>query len=566
MSSQTPGDEVGAVDAEDPNAIKHPQKFVQVRFEPGEWDPERRDPLFKPPFKSRAKIISAEDFAERPRVGFEEEFDSLRDAMITLTWLDGATASKIYDAYLAFMNAATGPTSHEYVMRMLGQKYNITAQRVAGIVELAHREEQLRKSGKKVYDDAQDYVDSKIREHIDRAYAEYREPDPEEFVEDPMGVTGIPNREYLTGSTISVQDVVDVDGLMKATLIREELEARLNIDGHIYREDVDEETLFIKVNKETLKMMEAKRVFQGSHDPSQISDDFKPMPGNEQPRRSRWKYAALTINTRDVKKNRKHRISLRRKQTQIIDNVIVEHDGEIRVASIAEIRKTSWKPVRDIKEHTFSGVKAAWLERTLRGEKGGWGRQKSPDKTEQVAISSAAEDGAEVSMDGEEDVVSLEFASVGEETTSDDNVTHREVEDISSTAYEGSEVSVDDKGAGEGLDLASVEEETASEDNVAQDEGEGISSTAVDTAKVSVDGEGDGVSLDVASAEEETASEDNVTQDEGEGISSTAVEGVEVSVDGDGDGASLGVASVDEEIAPDDSITQGEGEDKNKKE
>jgi hypothetical protein len=376
MSSQPAGSAV------DETAVEHPQKFVQMRFEPGEWDPDRRDPLFRPPFKSRAKILSAEDFAERPRVGFAEEFDSLGDAMITLTWLDSAANSKIYDKYLELMSKATSVTSHEYVMRVLAQSFNLTHQRVASIVELAHREEQHRKAGKKIYDDVQDLVDSKVRDHIDKAYAEFRETDPEEFVEDPLAVTGIPNREYLTGSTVPVEDTVDVDGLMKAAVIREIADARLKIDGYIYCEDVDEDKIFVRSTKETSKLMEARSAFRDSNDPSQRPESLKPMPGDEQPRRSRWKYAAFAVNTREAKKKK---ISLRRKQNEVVNNIIVEHDGELRLASVAEVKATSWKPVRNLHEFTHSSVKAAWLARTLRGEKGGWGRQKAPDQAAQDA-------------------------------------------------------------------------------------------------------------------------------------------------------------------------------------
>ena len=48
-------------DNEQDNEFSHKQDFVKIQFEPGEWDPNKEDPLFKPPFKSRAKIMSAEE-------------------------------------------------------------------------------------------------------------------------------------------------------------------------------------------------------------------------------------------------------------------------------------------------------------------------------------------------------------------------------------------------------------------------------------------------------------------------------------------------------------------------
>ena len=324
------------------------------------------------------KILSAEDFAERPRVGFDEEFNSLGDAMVILSWMDASDHAKIYDTYLQVMSESPTVTSHEYVMRVLAQKFNITAQRAAAVVELAHREEQLRKAGKKIYYGAQAYADAKIREHISKAYSEYEETDPGEFVEDPVGVTGIPSAEYATGTFVSIRDELDVDAITKATLIREEAGGRLKIDGHIYREDTDENLQFVKLTKDAVKLMETKRGFSGDNDVSFRREELKPMPGNDKPRRPRWKFAAITVNTRLEKKNK----SLsRRKKHEIEKNVIVEHDGEVRPASVAEIMASCWKPVRNFQEKTYSSVKAAWLEQKLSGAKGVWGRQSAPVPT-----------------------------------------------------------------------------------------------------------------------------------------------------------------------------------------
>lgn len=373
-------------------AFKHPQEFVKMQFEPGEWDPHHKDPLFRPPFKSRAKIMSAEDFADRPRVGFEEEFDSLEDAMVTLTWLDGPTCDKIYGVYLDYMSKQTSVTSHEYVMRMLGEKFNITSQRAASIVELAHREDQLRKAGKKIYYGAQAFVDARVKEHITKAYSEYGETDPDSFVEDPIGVVGIGTIEHTEATTVVVDDVVDVDGFAQATLIREQSEARLKIDGHIYIEDVDENKFNIKISKEAKKLMAKKQSFHNADDISRRGDELKPMPGSDQTRRARWKYAAQTLNTRDTDAIKK---SNWRKKHAIADNIIVEHDGDIRVATVAEVKQTSWKPLCNPQEKTLSSVKAGWLARTLHGDKGAWGRQKAPDDADGVIAAASTENEVE---------------------------------------------------------------------------------------------------------------------------------------------------------------------------
>jgi hypothetical protein len=351
---------------------KHPQSFVKVRFEPGEWDVDRRDPLFRPPFKSRAKIISAEDFAARPRVGFQEEFDSLRDAMVTLTWMDGRASGAVYDAYLELMMTQTGPTSHEYIMRVLGQKFNITAQRAACIVELAHREEQQRKAGDRIYDDAQELVDGKIRDHIRRAYSEYREQDPLSFVEDPVGVTGFPDTENIVGIHKVVDDVFDVESLTKDALIREEKDARLKIDRHIYVEDVDEEKLEVPLSKEVKKLITRKQEFQNL---SQRHEEFKPASKGGKANRQEWKYVAHIINTQGRKKTK--RTSWEKKHMRVVDT-IVEQNGELRPANVAESKQVPWRPKSKGNEKSFQEVKAAWLDRVNKGTKGGWGRYQAP--------------------------------------------------------------------------------------------------------------------------------------------------------------------------------------------
>lgn len=390
-----------------------------MQFEPGEWDTARTDPLFKPPFKSRAKILSAEDYAERPRVGFEQEFDSLRDAMVTLTWLDSKATDKIYGAYLELMSKSSGKsTSHEYVMRVLAQRFNITITRVGAIVQLAHNEDQARKEGKKLYHDAQDYVDQKVRQHITQAYSEYGEIDPEDFVEDPMGVTGMMNPDTRCGEVFQVDDLVDVESLTREAVVREQKEARLKIDNHLYIVDEDEATRTTKLNKETVLMMETQKALRQNEEVER-REEFKPSPGDEQPRRERWKYAAVAINTREEKKNRK-KWWLKK---DLAENIVVEEDGEVRPATVAEVKSTCWKPKRNINEFTYAGVKAAWLERTLRGESGGWGRQEAPP--EPVATVEAGEvDGAEENADeGEEASVedsSAEEASPEEESGSEE--------------------------------------------------------------------------------------------------------------------------------------------------
>jgi hypothetical protein len=46
----------------------------------------------------------------------------------------------------------------------------------------------------------------------------------------------------------------------------------------------------------------------------------------------------------------------------------------LRAATLADVCKTSWKPTRNIMEHTYRGAKRGWLDRTVRGNESAWGR------------------------------------------------------------------------------------------------------------------------------------------------------------------------------------------------
>jgi hypothetical protein len=52
----------------------------------------------------------------------------MQDAMVVLSYLNDATQKEIYSLYLSMMLSTEkehGRTSHEYVMRVIAQKYNI---------------------------------------------------------------------------------------------------------------------------------------------------------------------------------------------------------------------------------------------------------------------------------------------------------------------------------------------------------------------------------------------------------------------------------------------------------
>ena len=381
--SNTPpiGDEELDLDENLPNK----QDFVKVKLEPGEWDVNHTDPLHRPPWKNKASIISAEDFANAPTAGFDDEYASPHDAMLVLSWLDRANQDKIYQSYLNLMRTMAEKekvTSHEYVVRVIAQKYNITASRVAGVIQLLHNEDQIRKNHpeQKIYYDTQDYVDARIAEHIANCYDAFKEPAPDApFIEDPMGVSGLGDIDRRRAGVKEAGDELDYDDLVEKALIREQREAKLWIDNHEYVEDIDEDNVKIKVTADCNKLLKAQEKMKRQSQ-AERPDAIRPLPeGGKAEVRQRWKFVAETVNTRELPKKKYHRP----RKGKVIKNAIVEQDGNLRPASLLEVKHTSWKPERNTLEFTYQGVKQAWLERNLEEKTEGWGRVERPVETEQ---------------------------------------------------------------------------------------------------------------------------------------------------------------------------------------
>jgi len=439
-----------------------------------------RSSYWRPPWKNpRAEIISAEDFANRPRVTFSESFLTMNDAMAVLTWMTQEDKDGMYKLYLEMMTAIAGQskdvkketwgilstnTSHEYVVRVVAQKYNVSTSRAGGVIQLQHNEEQCKKDPDfKVNHALQAHMDTNIREHIREVYQSYGEKDPLQFVEDPLASTGRIGREDTRSEKYEVaSELTDVDALLKKTKMQEIEAAKVRIANHIYVEDVDERTRKVKVDKETKRLLRMGEELNGFYEEKEeevvteeeaeeapvksasdesdkksaaksdkrkkpkksrikvpqnlkIPDGASPYPDNNrgydeipQTRRPRWKFAAQIINTQmletplDSSRHGKKvaaRAKARRHGRVVDGNTIIEQEGKLRVASVAELEQTSWKHVRDESEFMFKGVKNAWLKRQLEGEVGGWGMQEEVLKLEPQA--EAAPELIEGKEDGE---------------------------------------------------------------------------------------------------------------------------------------------------------------------
>eukprot|EP00578_Thalassiosira_sp_NH16_P022313 CAMPEP_0181085134 /NCGR_PEP_ID=MMETSP1071-20121207/5072_1 /TAXON_ID=35127 /ORGANISM="Thalassiosira sp., Strain NH16" /LENGTH=500 /DNA_ID=CAMNT_0023166925 /DNA_START=364 /DNA_END=1866 /DNA_ORIENTATION=- len=440
-----------------------------------------RDSYWRPPWKNpRAEIISAEDFANRPRVTFSESFLTMHDAMAVLSWMSQEDKDGMYQLYIEMMmsiasqskdikqkdwGVLSANTSHEYAVRVVAQKYNVTTSRAAGVIQLQHNEEQLKADPNfKVNHALQAHMDVKMREHIREVYKSYGETDPLQFVEDPLASTGrIGRKDQGSDKVVGASELIDVDHLLKKTKLQEIEKAQVRIANHIYVEDVDERTRLVKQDDEMRRLLNIRTKMNNFYSEEEEKEDHNasvdidddtttkedggskedipqesanndkaasatkksisksepkrgskkhrtkvpkapaaasPFPENnrgynETPktRRPRWKFVAQIINTHSLENPRGSsrsgkkvaaRLKARRHGRIIDGNTVIEEDGELRVASVAELERTSWKHVRNESEFMFRGVKQAWLKRQLEGEVGGWGYQDEVNKPELI--------------------------------------------------------------------------------------------------------------------------------------------------------------------------------------
>ena len=130
-----------------------------------------------------------------------------------------------------------------------------------------------------------------------------------------------------------------------------------------------------------------------------------------QTRRPRWKYVAQIVNTRMLENPagspRRGKgvaaLAKGRRHGRVVDgNTLVEQDGMLRVANVAELEQTSWKHVRNESEIMFRGVKQAWLKRQLEGEVGGWGVQAEENRAEEPKLVEGEKEEDDDAEEGEE--------------------------------------------------------------------------------------------------------------------------------------------------------------------
>jgi len=373
-------------DGGDKAIVNKRQPFVTTEIEPGEWDQNMKDPLHRPKFRSQAKILSKEDWENQNWVTFEEQYATFADAGVTLSWIDHPTQKRIYESYLSIMTTAQdkfGATSHEYACRLLGQKFNITPFRAAAIVQLQHNEEQYKMNDpdRELLTKEASIWDAMIKNTIKQAYNATGERPPEHFVEQITTAGGLESHK-----TTVAEDIMDVDQLTRDANVREQERAKLMINNHIYIEDKDDETRDIAMTKDALRLIKQKEKLKEAHKQPTASPTAEAAAAAQKEQRPRFKFVAQAINTRDlnpkskfshyrdnkVLKGRRHR---NRFQMDWPENTLVEQNGDLRPANLAEVKQTSWKPVRHVQEFVFAGVKQGWLDRTVRSKNSTWGKK-----------------------------------------------------------------------------------------------------------------------------------------------------------------------------------------------
>lgn len=466
----------------DDTIAKPKQPFATFKLEPGEWDIDRKDPYHRPNPPPRSRLTSAEDFANRPPVGFENEFSSLDDSMIALSWMDNKTCKQIYKSYTDMMirmeQENPGRTSHEYVCRVLAQQYQITPWRVAGVIQLQHNEEQMRRNNPELLCEEQArYAEEMILQNISDAYRSDRSENPnrnQRFVEDPVGIHGRGAPDEISSSFVAADDIFDMEAKLKEADERDKKMAQILIDDHVYQEDVDESALAVKMDGAAKRLLKAKQEQQEKLTKAPERDIPYPETNAQGEKRPRWKYVAKVVNTRAMKKKGRRSTSYTNNNTE---NTLVEEDGNLRVATVEEAKQVAWKPSRlKGNQNIYGNVQRAWLERTLKKKTDVWGSAPRQSAAEAVTGKSSGDS----SLPEEEAVLSASEATEEAETAEDD-------ETMAAAAVEGNNDS-----------------ESSPEEDVAEDSPEVSTPDVVATADDATK----------SSSEKETASEKERTEPE----------------------------------------------------
>ena len=426
------------------------QPFVKQKINPQEWDPIAfRNPLYHPTYKARSKVLSNEDFQRRPTVRFDDSFESMADAQVVFSHITHREMQAFYDEYkinLGHAHAKYGVTSHEYIVRVLAQKYSMQAPRMAAIIQLMSNEEDMRKNGEELRDEFGEYMDYALTKEIADCYrAHGMKPPQQPFVEQPMGRDiKPPSKRYN-----QVPDTVDMDETWrKYTEEHLPLKARKIIQSHRYVEDEDDDKVPIPNDKEVLGLIDKHDELQTKMENHfrniELSDRAKEHhklydPPRKKKRKIKW--VAQIVNTRQLQKEKKaqkrrpdrtwkNKSRLRMSVQYSNDspkNTLVNEEGKLRVGTLEDVKNVAWKPKRrDYGEEMTMEATTATMEFIYRGAKLKWLDQVKgrTSKNKQRAVAASAEEEAkEDAVEEEEDTPSSEDDAATEDAATEEDDT-----------------------------------------------------------------------------------------------------------------------------------------------
>jgi hypothetical protein len=203
-------------------------------------------------------------------------------------------------------------------------------------------------------------------------------------VEDPVGIHGRGEPDETSSSFVGADDIYDMEAKLGQANKRDDELARILIDDHVYKEDVDESTLPVKTDGTAQRLIKAKREYSTRESNKNVTGTIPYPETNAQGvKRPRWKYVAKVVNTRTMRKKGRRNTSYTNNN---IDNTLVEEDGALRVATVEEAKQAAWKPTRTKgNEYIYDGVKRAWLEKTIGGKTDVWGKAPKMNAANAVA-------------------------------------------------------------------------------------------------------------------------------------------------------------------------------------
>ena len=354
---------------------KPSQAFVKARFKPGEWDLEFKDPLYRPNFFGNAKILAAEDFHARPKVGTSDSFANFTEAMSTPCWMTRRQMENMYQMYTEIIlhsaSAHNGVTSHEYAVRAVAHRFHVIEERAAAVLQLMHNEQQIIREGGQLWEDFADLMEYGLLRELIQAYQTNGQRPPDSFIEDPMG--------YSPGSVPSapwkpVEDVVSIEKIWPDQLQKEDMKAQVYLDGYVYEVDKEHHEIDVPLDDDCNELMRRAKQLAKKQVGTPKSSTHK-----------HRKFCAQIVNTRKLREKNakdtsyskfKHKLTASYTNNSPRNTLVVTNDPEesIRGANLEEVEGLAWKPIRNTKAFIYRPLQKAWLKRFREGDTEAWGK------------------------------------------------------------------------------------------------------------------------------------------------------------------------------------------------